>query len=68
MEWPSCSNCRYAGEQACDYMPSQRWSLTPAANLKMMPCCGYWHGANGETRRERCKSLNRLLDGTRPPT
>jgi hypothetical protein len=38
-----------------------------ADDLAQDGSCGYWHSPEGQTRRQRCREINRRLDGTRPP-
>jgi len=68
MEWPTCENCRYDVSGKCGYQPLHPWVKTPPADVACYGCCGYWHGVDGSTIRERCREVASALSGTRPPS
>jgi hypothetical protein len=68
MSWPTCLNCRYGDpDSVCRFTPRHPYRRA-AADLARDGSCGYWHSPEGQTRRQRCREINRRLDGTRPPT
>lgn len=66
--WPRCHNCRYRKRQKCGYQPTTRhpWGKSPA-DLENLGCCGYWHGTDGSTLRQQCKTVIADIMKTRPP-
>lgn len=68
MEWPSCRNCREDEGGECSYEArSEHGFSRPPADLELHGCCGYWHGTNDATLRQRCRELIAEIEQTRPP-
>jgi hypothetical protein len=65
--WPNCSDCRYDGEGECGYEPSRPWTKSPPADVGFYGFCGYWHGYDGETIRQRVAAVVDAVKHTRPP-